>query len=184
MIARARRGWCAIVLGALAPFAVAAPASAPTGAPTAATDPKSSAPAAGTSWVALGAGVAQIFDPDLRGMVTFEYRYAAGPLRASPWLAAEATTTDRFFGFGASLDIPIGQRTILTPAFGGSMYLEHDGLGLGWHLEYRSSLEVTWPVGGARIGAAFAHFSNMGLGNHNPGTEILRVMWIVPIGRR
>jgi lipid A 3-O-deacylase PagL len=137
----------------------------------------------GTSWFAVGAGAAQIFDPRQVAMVTFEYRYSPGRLRASPWLAAEATDNDRFFGFGAYVDIAIGRRVNVTPALGAAMYHGHDGLGLGWHFEYRSSLEVTWPVGGARIGAAFAHFSNDGLGHHNPGTEILRVMWIVPIGK-
>jgi len=171
--ARAARVRRVFAVGALA-IASAGPAAAASAA---------AAPAAGTSWFALGAGAAQIFDPHQVAMVTLEYRYAVGRLRPSPWLAAEATTNDRFFGFGGSVDIPIGQRVILTPALGASIYLEHDGLGLGWHLEGRSSLEVTWPVGGTRIGAAFAHFSNARLGDHNPGTEILRVVWIVPIGR-
>ena len=165
------------------------------GAPTAGQDmqpalpasaPETVAPgtAAGESSVAIALGVVEVLDPEPRGMISFEYRYAAGRYRPSPWLAAEATGNDRFFGFGPFLDLPLGRRLVLTPSLGAMIYLEHDGMGLGWHLEYRASLELTWQVGSTRLGAAFAHYSNSGIGDTNPGTEVLRVVWVVPIGKR
>jgi len=153
---------------------------------TAAAEPPPAAPGAtaGVSSVAFALGVVEFIDPEPRGLVSFEYRYATGRCRPAPWLAAEATGNDRFFGFGAFFDIPLGERLILTPAVGGTIYLEHGGMGLGWHFEFRSSLELTWPVGATRLGAAIVHYSNEGLGQTNPGTEALRVVWIVPFGKR
>jgi hypothetical protein len=138
---------------------------------------------AGTSSIAVGLGAVEVFDPGPRGLVTLEYRYAAGRLRPSPWLAAETTGDDRFFGFGGYVDVPLGRRLVLTPALGAAIYVDDGGIGLGWHLEFRSSLEVTWPIGRTRLGAGFAHYSNAGLGDTNPGTESLRVVWVVPLGR-
>lgn len=180
-----RRGAVAALLSGLACARAAAAAEAPAIAPTDAA-PVAAAPgtAAGESSVAIALGVVQFVDPDPRGMVSFEYRYAAGRYRPSPWLAAEATGNDRFFGFGGFLDIPLGNRLVLTPALGGAIYLEHDGIGLDWHLEFRSSLELTWQVGATRLGAAIAHYSNLNLGEHNPGTEVMRVVWVVPFGKR
>ena len=172
--ARFRRGgMVAALLAVLACARAAAAAELPAAAPGA---------AAGESSIAFALGVVEFVDPEPRGMVSFEYRYAAGRYRPSPWLAAEATGNDRFFGFGGCLDIPLGNRLVLTPALGGAIYLEHDGMGLGWHLEFRSSLEMTWRVGRTRLGAGIAHYSNAGLGDANPGTEALRVVWIVPFG--
>lgn len=146
--------------------------------------PAADSPAAGTASVALSLGAVEIVDPDPRALVSFEYRYAAGRYRPSPWIAAEATGDDRFFGFGALVDLPLGRRLALTPAFGAGIYLDPGGGGLGWHLEFRSSLEMTWRIGGTRLGAGVAHYSNAGLGDTNPGTESLRVVWIVPFGAR
>jgi hypothetical protein len=137
--------------------------------------------AAGASSTVVGAGVVESFDPDPRGLVSFEYRYAAGPLRPSPWIAAEATAGDRFFGFGGFVDVPLGRRFVLSPSLGAGLYVDGGDPGLGWHLEFRSSLELTWRAGATRVGAAFAHYSNAGLGDANPGTEALLVRWVLPV---
>lgn len=138
--------------------------------------------AAGASSIVLGIGAVEIVDPDPRGLLSFEYRYAAGRFRPSPWLAAEATGNDRFFGFGGFVDVPLGRRLVLTPAFGAAIYLDHGGIGLGWHLEFRSSIELTWRVGATRLGIGVAHYSNAGLGETNPGSEAVRVVWLLPLG--
>jgi hypothetical protein len=166
---RLRRGIAAGLVVAALGCATAAAAAAP-GA------------AAGASSIAIALGAVEIVDPNPRGLVSFEYRYAAGRYRPSPWLAAEATGNDRFFGFGAFVDVPLGRRLVLTPALGAGIYLDHGGIGLGWHLEFRSSIELTWRVGATRLGAGIAHYSNAGLGDTNPGTEAFRVVWVVPFG--
>jgi len=135
--------------------------------------------------LAVAAGVVQLFDPDLSGFASIAWQDRHGARRASPWLFAEATARDHFFGFGALVDFPVGSRTLVTPSLAIALYHEHDGLGLGSMFEIRSALEATWPLRSGRIGAAFLHYSNARIGgDHNPGTEALLLVWVMPIGAR
>jgi hypothetical protein len=137
----------------------------------------------GEWWLLLGAAAAGIFDPDPKAMASFEYRYATGRHRPGPWLALEATERDLFIGFGAFIDLPMGQRWVFTPSLGAAVYHEHDGLGLGYPLEFRSAADLTYRLERWRWGASFSHYSNAGLGEDNPGTEILKIVVVVPVGR-
>ena len=133
---------------------------------------------------AAAAGVVEIVDPEPRAFVSIAWQDRRGARRASPWLFAEATERDRFFGFGALFDFPLGSRTVVTPSLGVALYDEEGGLGLGSMLEFRSAVEATWPLGTGRIGAAFLHYSNAGVGGDaNPGTEALMLVWVTPIGK-
>jgi hypothetical protein len=114
-------------------------------------------------------------------MASLESRYATGRYRPGPWLAIEATERDLFIGLGVFLDLPFGRRWVFTPSLGAAIYGEHDGLGLGHPLEFRSTAELTRRIGRWRLGGSFGHYSNAGLGDPNPGTEILKVVWIVPL---
>lgn len=135
--------------------------------------------------LAIAAGVAEIVDPAPRGLYSIAWQDRRGARRVSPWLYAEATTRDTFVGFGALVDFPVGARCVVTPSFAAAIYHEHDGLGLGSMIEFRSALEATWAVGTGRLGAAFLHYSNARIdAEHNPGTEALMLVWTTPIGRR
>jgi hypothetical protein len=138
---------------------------------------------AGDSWLLLGAAAAGIFDPDPEAMASFEYRYTTGRHRPGPWLALEATERDLFVGFGAFVDLPLGPRWVFTPSLGAAIYREHDGLGLGYPLEFRSAADLTYRLERWRWGAGFSHYSNASLGEDNPGTEILKIVFVVPLGR-
>ncbi len=148
--------------------------------PAAAGDPAPTGP-----HLAVAAGIVQLFDPDVSGFVSIGWQDRRGSRRASPWLFAETTSRDHFFGFGALVDFPVGSRTLVTPSLAIALYHEHDGLGLGSMFEIRSALEATWPLRAGRIGAAFLHYSNARIGgDHNPGTEALLLVWMTPIGQR
>jgi hypothetical protein len=135
--------------------------------------------------LAVAAGLAELFDPDLCGLASIAWQDRHGARRASPWLFAETTERDHFFGFGALVDFPVGSRTLVTPSLAIALYHEHDGLGLGSMFEVRSALEATWPLRTGRIGAAVLHYSNARIGgDHNPGTEALLLVWMTPIGAR
>ena len=135
--------------------------------------------------LSIAAGVVEVFDPEPRGFYSIAWQYRRGGRRVSPWLFAEATTRDTFIGFGGLVDFPVGGRAVVTPSFAVAVYHEHDGIGLGSMIEFRSGLEATWPVGPGRLGAAFLHYSHAGVGGDgNPGTEALLVVWTTPIGRR
>lgn len=138
---------------------------------------------AGASIFVLGAGIVEVLDPDREGFLSIEYRYVAGRRTISPWLVVEATDHDQFAGFGGFYDVPVGRRWTFTPSFGASIYSDRHGLGLGYHLEFRSTGEMTAKVGRSRVGASFGHYSNGRLSRTNPGTEVFKFLWILPIGR-
>jgi len=138
---------------------------------------------AGESLLLFGPAAAGILDPGPRAMTFVEYRYTTGRHRPGPWLALETTERDLFVGFGAFLDLPLGRCWIFTPSLGAAIYREHEGLKLGYPLEFRTTAELTCRLDRWRIGASFGHYSNASLGEVNPGTEVLKIVWVVPVGR-
>jgi lipid A 3-O-deacylase PagL len=171
----------AALIGGCAAAILPGPALAETPAVAPGSGPPAGTSAAGGAFV-LAAGAVEIVDPEPRAFVSFEYRPTIRIRRPCPWVAAEATERDRFFGFGVLADFTLGRRTVLTPAFGAAIYLDLGGLGLGSHLEFRSSLEITARAGSGRVGARLAHYSNAGIGETNPGTEALLFVWVFPAG--
>jgi lipid A 3-O-deacylase PagL len=161
----------------------AAPAAESVGTAQAVSSSGGAASEAGEWWLLLGAAAVGIFDPDPKAMASVESRYTSGRHRPGPWLALEATERDLFIGFGAFVDLPMGQRWVFTPSLGAAIYQEHDGLGLGYHLEYRSAAELTCRIERWRWGTSFSHYSNASLGEDNSGTEILKILFVVPVGR-
>lgn len=135
----------------------------------------------GQSFFLFGPAVAEIVDPHPRAMGFAEYRYEPAPLRPGPWLALEATARDLFVGFGAFIDIPIGAEWLFTPSIGAAIYRDNDGLGLGSPLELRFTAEFTRRLEHGRIGASVSHFSNGRTAHPNPGTEVLKIIWVVPL---
>jgi len=140
-------------------------------------------PPPGQSFFLFGPAIAEVVDPHPRAMGFVEYRYEPAALRPGPWLALEATARDVFVGFGGFIDIPSGAGWLFTPSLGAAIYRDHDGLGLGSPLEFRVTGEFTRRVEHGRIGASLAHFSNARTGERNPGTEVLKFIWVVPLKR-
>ena len=67
-------------------------------------------------------------------------------------------------------------------------------LGVGWYdfnlgddeaadfLEFRSQAELSYIFDDkARLGVAVSHLSNAGIGDRNPGTEVLSLYYMVPL---
>ena len=134
------------------------------------------------SLLLFGPAVADVIDDHPYAMAFVEYRHTTGRYRPGPWAALEATRHDFFAGAGAFVDIPLGDRCVFTPSLGAALYDEGEGLRLGYPLEFRSTIEFTWRVGSWRAGASLAHFSNAGLGETNRGTEVLKLLWVMPLG--
>jgi lipid A 3-O-deacylase len=112
-----------------------------------------------------------------------EYRHNKGLWIFRPWLGVEATTDGSLFGVvGFETDFHLGERIIFTPSFGAGAYHQGSGPDLGSVLEFRSQIEVAYRFDDAsRIGVAFSHFSNAGIGSSNQGTEIATIYYSVPI---
>jgi hypothetical protein len=134
--------------------------------------------------LAWSAGAVDVIDAVTSGFYSLEMRQDGGAWPPTPWLAFEATTRDRFYAFGAKSDIPLGRRWRFTPSLGAAIYQEHEGLHLGYPLEFRAMAEFSVSVGVCRFGVAVGHYSNAGLGATNRGTEYARLTLIMPLGRR
>ena len=88
---------------------------------------------------------------------------------------------------GIYWDFPINKASksgfVITPGFAPSYYTHtHDGKNLHYGLEFRSTLEATYKFeNGQRLGAQVAHLSNANIGNKNPGTETVEVVYTHPL---
>jgi hypothetical protein len=79
-------------------------------------------------------------------------------------------------------DFPLGRRWVVTPKFAAGMYNEGGGVELGNELEFREGVVLSWTGPRFRLGIGFYHASNGGLGERNPGTEVLEVVLGFPVG--
>ncbi len=88
---------------------------------------------------------------------------------------------------GIYWDFPINKKgagLVISPGFAPGYYNDNGGESkrLGYALEFRSTLEATYKFSdGQRIGAQISHLSNAGLGNNNPGTETVQVVYSHPL---
>jgi lipid A 3-O-deacylase len=113
------------------------------------------------------------------------YRPQAGLWVLRPLAAGSVTSKGATFlcvGFG--YDVVLGHATI-TPSFAPGFYSHASGIDLGYPLEFRSQLDVTYRLDrhSSRIGVSFSHTSNAQLGSHNPGTEVLMLNYSIALSR-
>jgi hypothetical protein len=103
--------------------------------------------------------------------------------KLKPWVGGEATSTGALYGaVGVLLEVPITSSVILSPSFGAGLYDQNGGRDLGSVVEFRSTFEVQYQFENlTRLGLAFSHISNAGLGSVNPGVEIASVYFHVPV---
>ncbi len=134
---------------------------------------------------AFGAGIFDVFQDEGYKAVNFNFEWRGETVvwRLKPLVGIGATTDGSFYGYaGVALDIPLGDRWVLTPNFAPSLYLDGDGKDLGYPLEFRSGIEVAYRFEDqSRLGIALHHLSNASLGDDNPGTETLNVYYARPL---
>ena len=137
-----------------------------------------------TGLLALGIGAFDVVRLD-RPAADFrlEYRHGRGIWIFRPWLGLEATSQGAVFGvIGLFSDFPLGSQVIVSPSIGIGAYHRGGGLDLGSAFEIRSQLEVAWRLPDEkRLGLAFSHISNAGIGDHNTGTEIATLYYAIPL---
>ncbi len=111
-----------------------------------------------------------------------EYRHGQKFWLFKPWAGIEVTSDGAFYAAaGVLIDFDHGERVVLTPSFGAGYYEEGSGKDLGYEIEFRSQIELSYRFDNrARLGMAFSHISNASLGDENPGVEILNVYYSLP----
>ena len=81
------------------------------------------------------------------------------------------------------LDLRLTNKIFLTPSIGVGLYGKgRSNLNLYGPISFRSQIEIAYRFKSmSRIGLAFGHISNAGIGDKNPGVEILSIYYHVPL---
>lgn len=79
-------------------------------------------------------------------------------------------------------DFWLGRQWVVTPHFAAGVYHHGSGVELGNELEFREGVVLSWVGPRYRLGIGLYHASNGGLGESNPGTEVLEVVLGLPVG--
>lgn len=120
--------------------------------------------------------------------VTFgsiEYRPAVEFFNLRPWIGIDFGDSLFFVVTGLLMDMKISENLIFTPSLGVGMYTEDEELDLGHELEFQSAAEISYRFrNSGRLGICFGHISNGGIGDKNPGTELLKITYLLPLGSK
>lgn len=112
-----------------------------------------------------------------------EYRPDIEFWRLKPFAGAMATSDGGAYGYaGILFELYFARNIVTTLSFAPGAYHKGNGKRLGHGLEFRSQIELAYRFEDrSRIGLAFSHMSNSGLGRNNPGTENLLLTYAVPL---
>lgn len=84
-------------------------------------------------------------------------------------------------GLGLPLHLGADSRWSLLPSVAAGLWHRGNGKRLGSRLEFRSGISLRRQLsGGASVGLYLYHLSNAGLGDTNPGVEVLGLSWTRP----
>jgi lipid A 3-O-deacylase len=99
-----------------------------------------------------------------------------------PFGGAMANSNGTLHGFaGVLIDFYFWDRLVITPSFAPGLYHAGRGKDLGFPLEFRSQIELSYRFPrGSRIGVGFNHISNAMLGRINPGIEAVSITFSTP----
>lgn len=162
---------CAAVLGAL-----------PCG-PAQAQMPTRSAPAVSGDWVQLGVAYLDVSarqgeEAGLEG----SYRWGE-PLvwRLHPQVGAALFSDGSAYAYsGLALPVRLGARLSLSPSMSAGAFSAGEEVHLGSAIEFRSALTLGVSMGRDHgLSLSFYHLSNAGLGDRNPGVEVLGLAYWV-----
>ncbi len=135
----------------------------------------------------FGAGIFNVMRNQKAANFQLELRsnfpiYSKGPLFIRPLVGGMGTTRGSGYIYGGiAFDIFLTPSCVFTPSFAPGIYFKGSGMDLGFPLEFRSAVELTYRTKKlSRFGAMFYHMSNASIGHKNPGTECLVFFYGVP----
>jgi hypothetical protein len=144
-------------------------------------------PAAGlvnTDYLNIGIGATQVVDTDQNILLDIEYRYLDIYYGLRPIIGFHMDSESALYGYaGFNWDIQLADAWWFTPTASVGAYSQGDGQDLGHAIEFRTGIELAYErENKSRIGLQLTHLSNAGIGNKNPGTEILQLNYAWPLG--
>ena len=107
-------------------------------------------------------------------------KLSPGNLSFIPFYGAMINGDDgKYFYSGLRKDIVLSDKTYLTPSFAIGYYDQGKSKDLGYDLEFRSQLEISFKLESMnRIAISINHISNASLGEQNPGVESMVISFI------
>jgi hypothetical protein len=138
--------------------------------------------------IAIGAGVFDVLPYSSKpgsgatGLALGEYRLGDVLWIVAPFVGAFGTAKGAFYGYGGfGFDVNFFQRFVATPSVAVGYFTHGSGLDLGAHTEFREGAEFAYRFENlSRLGVGMYHMSNAGIGQHNPGVELVTVILTMP----
>ena len=83
---------------------------------------------------------------------------------------------------GTLVDFKFGRRFVVTPSLAVGLYEDGNGKDLGHVVQFLTGIELAYRFDDrSRLGVAFYHLSNAGLSDNNPGTEVVSLVYSIPL---
>jgi hypothetical protein len=135
------------------------------------------------SYVDFGAGAFDINHPALSAAGYVEYRYGKKLFFIGPLMGIMANTDGGVFGYGGIYADIKYQNLVTTPFFTVGGYHQGGSKDLGGIFQFRSGLTVAYQFDkeGSRLGVRFAHISNAGIHDNNPGENEVLLTYSIPL---
>lgn len=136
------------------------------------------------SYLAVGAGVYDVLHDFKAAQGRLEFRFSDRFIFIKPMVGVLFTSKGTVMGYGGfRIDLYLGPHFVVTPNAAVGAFYRGNGKQLGSTIEFKTGGEFAWRFDDhSRLGIAFDHISNAGIGKHNPGTESLMLFWSFPIG--
>jgi len=130
-----------------------------------------------------GASESDAFDDETEAMGGIEWRSDFRQLIVTPMIGGFVTSDGSLYGYGGLfVDLDLTDRFVVRPSLAVGAYSEGSGKDLGGTLEFRTAIELAWRFENlSRLGVEFAHVSNAGIHDYNPGMETLTVNYSLPL---
>ena len=138
--------------------------------------------------IAIGGGAFDVL-PDSKkpgngttGLALGEYRFGDVLWIVAPFVGVFGTGKGAFYGYGGfGFDINFFERFVATPTAAVGYFTHGTGIDLGAHTEFRTGAEFDYRFDNlSRLGVGMYHMSNAGIGQHNPGAELVTLVLTMP----
>jgi len=137
----------------------------------------------------VGPGIFDVDKDHPRWLLQVEYRWDVWSSKYFHvrQLVAYFFTTDSnmFLCGGIAFDLFFGRKVVFTPSFAPGLYYHGHGKHLGFPLNFRSALELSYVFHNhGRFGVQFNHISNARILWKNPGADSLVIFYAFPFPRK
>ena len=135
-------------------------------------------------FLGVGAGVLGIVDSEHVAFTCIEYRSRFEFYKMNPCIGIEFSDWFFYYATGILMNFSLMDKWRLTPSFGMGHYPENGDVDLGGEFQFVSAFELSYEFNNSgRLGIGWSHISNGGIYGINPGTEILKITYYVPLGQ-